>query len=186
MKQFSQGLEACHYSKKWQDDWQFWPGEEMPAYIHDVCKVQTSSELEAYVDVFDECYQKDDPQNPYGELGAYKDDARRAWLAHRSTEPGRLNYYMVYKAGEPVAVSALTNYHGIGYISNVGSLSSVRGEGFGKAATLHAVKQSILRGNSAHCLATEKNKYPNEFYRRIGFVSRFLAVGYSQNVAAKQ
>ena len=87
---------------------------------------------------------------------------------------------MVYKNNKPVAVSTLTNYDEIGYISNVGSLSEVRGEGFGKAATLFCIQESIKHGNREHCLATEEGAYPNEFYKRIGFVTRFTAVGYTK------
>jgi len=72
----------------------------------------------------------------------------------------------------------LTNHDGIGYISNVGSLRKVRGEGFGKIASLYPVSQSIKNGNLEHCLATEEGTYPNEFYKRIGFETRFTAVCY--------
>lgn len=94
----------------------------------------------------------------------------------------RIEYFMVYKGNKPVAVSTLTNYGDIGYISNVGSIREVRGEGFGKAATLFCVKESIKHGNKEHCLATEEGAYPNEFYKRIGFATRFTAIGYTKTL----
>ncbi|MBP9700192.1 hypothetical protein KBD71_02825, partial [Candidatus Woesebacteria bacterium] len=69
---------------------------------------------------------------------------------------------------------------GHGYISNVGSLRSVRGEGFGKLVTLYAVDQSIKNRNSFHYLGTEEGHYPNVFYTRIGFETKFKAVGWSK------
>lgn len=85
---------------------------------------------------------------------------------------------MVYKDSRPVAFSALTNYESIGYISNAGSLKEVRGQGFGKLATLYCIDQSKKRGNTEHCLATEEGTYANKFYKRLGFKTLFTAVGY--------
>jgi len=56
----------------------------------------------------------------------------------------------------------------------------VRGQGYGKAATLYCIEQSIKNGNFEHCLATEENTYPNEFYKNIGFSTRFTAIGYTK------
>ncbi len=89
---------------------------------------------------------------------------------------------MYIKEDSPVAVSTLNNYEGIGYISNVGSIKEVRGEGFGKLSTLYCVHKSQKNGNKVHCLATEEDTYPNEFYKRIGFQTKFTAVGYKKIV----
>ena len=102
--------------------------------------------------------------------------ARSAWFKFNDT--GKIEYFIVYKGSKPVAVSTLTNFAGIGYISNVGSLREVRGEGFGKTASLYCVYISKQNGNSEHALATEEGQYPNEFYKRIGFKTRFTALGY--------
>ncbi|MBU1071268.1 hypothetical protein KKG65_02540 [Patescibacteria group bacterium] len=79
---------------------------------------------------------------------------------------------------EPVAVTTLTNFAGIGYISNVGSLKKVRGKGFGKTASLYSAQQSVNNGNQVHALATEEGDYPNEFYKRIGFETKFSTLGF--------
>ena len=117
------------------------------------------------------CYQKDDPQNAYGELGDYLGVAESVWYKHHKT--GKVEYFIFYKDKIPVAVSTLTNFQNIGYISNVGSLKEVRGQGFGKLATLYCVEQSKKRGNITHCLATEEGTYANEFYSKIGFSTKF-------------
>ena len=76
---------------------------------------------------------------------------------------------------------ASTNYQGIGYISNVGSLKDVRGQGYGKNVTLYAVEQSEVHGNTINCLATEEGAYPNEFYKRLGYKTRFTAIYFTKN-----
>lgn len=173
-------LESREYRRSFEDCWQFWGnGTIDERHFSSVKEVTTREELQIFLDVFDACYQKDDPQNPYGELGDYIKVAKNVWDKHHSTN--RLEYFFVYKGNTPVAVSTLTNFAGIGYISNVGSLREVRGEGFGKAATLYCVKKSLENRNEEHCLATEEGQYPNEFYKRIGFVSRFTAVGYTKH-----
>lgn len=169
------------YKKSFEDSWQFWKGGEIDRkHFGNVKKVSSEEELKIFLDTFDECYQKDDPQNPYGKLGDYLKVAEDTWRKNFNVRP--FEYFIVYKGEEPVAVATLTSYEGIGYISNVGSLKSVRGQGYGKAATLYCVEQSINRGNTETCLATEEGAYPNEFYKRIGFETRFTAVANSKKL----
>lgn len=125
------------------------------------------------------CFQKDDPQNPYGTLGDYLTVAEKVWHRHHATD--RIEYFTAFDGNEPVAVSTLTNFKQIGYISNVGSLRKVRGQGFGKLATLYCVDVSKKRDNHYHCLATEEGTYPHEFYQRIGFEKKFSAVCYKKS-----
>ncbi len=164
------------YQKTWEDQWLFHSGEGIDASRFDsISKVSTKAQLKIFLETFDRCYQKDDPQNPYGELGNYLKTARDSWLRH--AQSGKIEYFIVYKGKIPVAVSSLTNFAGIGYISNVGSLREVRGEGFGKMASLFCVRQSVANGNQAHALATEGGSYPHQFYENIGFKTKFSALG---------
>ncbi len=166
------------YKKNFEDSWMFYQDKEIDTSLFSsVKKVETKEDLKIFLKLFDECFQKDDPQNPYGLLGDYIKVAEKAWNKHHQTN--RIECFIVYDKKEPVAVSTLTNYKGIGYISNVGSLIKVRGKGFGKLATLFCVYVSKKHGNSIHCLATEEGTYPNEFYKRIGFKTLFNGVCYS-------
>ena len=114
-------LEQKGYSKNFEDSWMFYDGRQISQrYFDSVEKVKNNKDLQVYLNTFNGCYQNNDPQNPYGELGSYLEVAKDVWLKHHS----------------------ITNYENIGYVSNVGSLRSVRGEGFGKAAT---IKESGLR-----------------------------------------
>lgn len=169
------------YKKSFEDSWQFWKGMAIEnKHFESVRRVQNSNDLGIFLKTFNDCYQKDDPQNPYGELGDYLKSAEAAW--HKNSKSNKIEYFIVYKSEQAVAVSSLTNYKGIGYISNVGSLREVRGEGYGKAATLYCVKKSLENGNTEHCLATEEGHYPNEFYKKIGFDTRFTALAYSKKL----
>ncbi len=175
-KEFVNILEGNGYKKLWEDSWMFHTGKDLGNEFSNIKKVATKSDLEIFLHTFNECYKKNDPQNPYGELGNYIDVARESWLRHNQTD--RIEYFIVHDGNVPVAVSTLTNFAGLGYISNVGSLKTVRGKGFGKQASLYCVQKSLENGNSLHFLATEEGQYPNEFYKRIGFETRLTALGY--------
>lgn len=177
LKRLVDFLRERGYKKSFEDSWMFWGGEKIDdSRFNMVEKVTSEIELKLFLETYDTCYQKDDPQNPYGELGDYLNVAEKVW--HQHQENDRLEYFMVFKKDNPVAVSTLTNCEGIGYISNVGSLKEIRGQGYGKIASLYCVEQSKKNGNTEHCLATEKGTYPNEFYKRIGFNTRFTAIAY--------
>lgn len=165
------------YQKDYEDSWMFYQKEvENLDGFDQIKKVENEDDLNIFLDTFDHCYIEDDPQNPYGELGDYLIVAKNSWYQHHSTN--RLKYFIAYKDDHPVAVATLNNYEGVGYISNVGSLKEVRGEGFGKLVTLYCVYQSQKRGNKIHCLATEEGTYPNKFYTGIGFKTLFTSICY--------
>ena len=143
-----------------------------------VKKVKSEEDLKIYLETFNNCYKNDDPQNPYGELGDYLKVAEKVWYENHSLD--RIEYFIAYKGAKPVAVATLTNFEDLGYISNVGSLKEVRGERFGKLVTLYCINVSKSRGNELHFLATEEHTYPNEFYKRIGFETRFTGIAYAK------
>ena len=171
---FAQILERQGYTQAAEDSMMFHSGENInTSRFSEVKKVTSDEDLEIFIEIFDKCYQKDDPLNPYGELGEYLESARIAWKKFQNTN--HLEYFIAFENDQPVAVASLTNYGGIGYISNVGSLLSVRGKGFGKLVTHYCVDQSRKSGNTLHCLATEEGTNPNLFYKAIGFETRFTA-----------
>lgn len=178
---FKTQLTSQGYQQTFEDCWMFHSGNNIDtARFDQVKKVTKLSDLEIFTQVLDQSFQKDDPQNPYGELGEYLDIAKTAWLKFQGSN--RLAYFLAFQTGRPVAVAALTNFHGHGYISNVGTLRTVRGQGFGKLVTLYAVAESIARGNTQHFLGTEAGHFPHEFYTRLGFVTKYHAVGWGKAV----
>lgn len=179
-KQVEKLLKQNGYKFSYEDSWMFYGSQDAPDYKkYEVKKIGNENDLKNFLSTFDSCYQKNDPQNPYDELGDYLNVAKEVWQKLQGSN--RLEYFLVFDNSEPVAVSTLTTHNGIGYISNVGSLKKVRGRGFGKAATFHCVDTSLEYGNKVHCLATEEGTYPNEFYKRIGFKTKFTGVAYGKN-----
>jgi ribosomal protein S18 acetylase RimI-like enzyme len=171
-------LKNKQYKKSYEDSWMSWMGGEISTERFDqVKKVNDERQLKIYLETFNNCFRNNDPQNPYGELGDYLKVAEKVW--HNNHNSDRLEYFIAYKDEKPVAVATLNNFEGLGYISNVGSLKEVRGEGFGKLVTLHCVEASKNKGNNFHFLATEENTYPNNFYKKIGFKTNFTGVAYS-------
>jgi len=172
----SKSLLATGYTQVAKDSFMFFSGAEIKTHqFHQVKKVMTNNELDVFLHTFNNCYQKDDPLNPYGELGEYIIAAKMTWEKHGASN--RVEYFIVYDDAEPVAVATLTNHHAhkVSYISNVGSLMHVRGRGFGKLATHYCVNQSKVNGNKTCFLITEEGTYPYEFYQAIGFQTRLTA-----------
>lgn len=174
MDTFKQILQQKGYTQYGEDSWMFFEGDSVDtARFDQVKEVQTEAELAVFLETFDATYQKDDPLNPYGELGSYLEVAKKAWLEHQGKT---IQYFVAYKENEPVSVGALISFQGIGYIFNVGSKRSVRGEGFGKLVTLYCLDQSLKKSNTVHCLATEEGTNPHQFYQKLGFKTRFTAL----------
>lgn len=172
---FTQLLIQKGYTKTTKDSYLYFDAPTIDnSKFESIQKVETQDDLTLYLQTFNQCYKKDDPKNPYGELGEYLEAARKVWEKHHETN--RLEYFIVHEDDIPVAVSALTNNNGFGYISNVGSLRSVRGKGYGKAATLYCVKVSRDRGNKECFLITEEGTNPHEFYQAMGFHKKFSAL----------
>lgn len=179
LKENNQVLIDAGYKETNQDSWMFFEGKiDEKIDFSMVKKVESEFDLNTYLETFDKCYQNNDPQNPYGTLGEYLGVTEKVW--HKESKNNHLEYFVVFKGAKPVAVATLTNYQGLGYISNVGSLCEVRGEGYGKLATLKCVEMSIKNGNTETCLATEEGNYPNEFYKRIGFETKFVGLLYTK------
>ncbi len=83
---------------EFEDCWQFWDGNKIDETRFDLVKKVDSLELlNEFLNTFDACYQKDDPQNPYGELGEYLETAKELW--HKHHQSNRLEYFIVYDGG---------------------------------------------------------------------------------------
>lgn len=163
----SQGLE-----KTAQDCYLFYDQEKVSDLDFSKIKiVDSEKDLEIFLTTADQCYQVNDPQNVYGQLGEFLKTIKRAW--HNLHHHGKIELYLAYEQEKPVAVSMLSPDQKVSYISTVGSLPSIRGQGFGKLVTLYAVKKSIAKGCQQCCLVTESHTYPHEFYQRIGFSNKF-------------
>ena len=72
LKSLVKNLEENGYKKGYEDSWQFWKdGDVDESRFESVKMVESEEMLKEFLTTFDMCYQKGDPQNPYGELGEY-------------------------------------------------------------------------------------------------------------------
>lgn len=179
LQKLNEFLNKSGYKSKGQDSFMFYEKPEIEKLNFSKVKlVKTQRDLKVFLNTANQCYFKNDPQGPYGELGDFLKIAEKAW--YKLSKKGQIELYLAYKNHIPVATSILSIGNNIGYISLVGSLENVRGQGFGKLITLFSVRRSIELGNEYHCLATEEGNYPNEFYKRIGFKTKFKMNYYSK------
>ena len=172
-KRLGEMLVQNGYKKSFEDSWMFYQSSKVDRKNFELVKsVENEGDLEIFLKTLDRCYQKDDPQNVYGELGEYINTMKKAW--NKSSKGGGIACFIVYENNKPVAVSTLNNY------KDVGSLRDVRGKGFGKLATLYAVSESLNKQHKITCLGTEEGTFPNEFYKRVGFQTKFTACAFSK------
>ncbi len=161
-----------------QDCWMFWEGESPYLDESNIFEVKSDEDFEKWVETFLRSYPKDDPKNPYGEQVEFSKVIDKAW------KRGMLKNdccFLAFDNNKPAAVGMLTSYQGKGYISAIGSVPEVRGRGFGKRMSLFCVRESFRRGNEFHFLATEKEHFPFNFYKKIGFSPKFTATYYTKS-----
>ena len=73
-------LEKENYKKESTDQWMFFSEKYKYEDFGIFKKVKNLDNLNVFLKTFNQCYQKDDPQNPYGELGDYIETAKKAWI----------------------------------------------------------------------------------------------------------
>lgn len=72
MQPLVEKITTLGYKKNYEDSFQFWQGGKIDtSHFESVKKVETPTDLALFLTTFDQCYQNDDPQNPYGKLGNY-------------------------------------------------------------------------------------------------------------------
>lgn len=131
-------------------------------------KVTTEADLKIFMKIFDDCYRSEDEKAGRGSgfnqcLQSTKDD----W--YRFHRQDRVEFFLLYFEGLPVGIISLTNFEGLGYLSNIGILPKCRGLGLGKQITLLGVMMSKKHGNKKHFLIAEMGGKPEQIYQKIGF-----------------
>jgi 8-oxo-dGTP pyrophosphatase MutT (NUDIX family)/ribosomal protein S18 acetylase RimI-like enzyme len=137
-------------------------------------QVVSADDLEVFIKTIDGGYGSDDPENPYGSLGVYLEQIRQS--AEKYGLGKKIKHYIVRdENGEPTGVGSLTNFDGIGYISNLATLPKFRGQGYSKVLVNYLLDLSVKNDNKTHCLATEYGSKPDKIYRHLGFEEMFRA-----------
>ena len=170
-------LKKKGYELTAQDSWLFWNKKSPIIDSKEITKIETDIEFEEWIRTYIKSYPKEDPKNPYGDQTEFAEALKKSWYGRKKSYD---THYLSFKNNKPVATAILTNYKKIGYLTSIGSIPSVRGEGYGKKISLYCVQNSIGLGNKHHFLVTEKGDYPYEFYKRIGFEPEFVAYLYTK------
>ncbi len=174
LSEFSLSLQNADYKLRTSEVFMFHDGENLiDLDFKALKKVKSESELETFMKIFDDCYRSEDELAGRGSgfnqcLQSTKDD----W--YRFHKNDRVEFFILYHDEIPVGIVSLTNYEGMGYISNIGILPAYRGLGLGKQITLFGVHMSKKHGNKIHFLIAEQNGATEKIYNKIGFVSKLV------------
>src|SRR5579859_5522102 len=83
---FKNTLLGHGYKQSANDSFMFFPDREVnDTQSFSGRKVENEKDLEVFLKTFDACYVKDDPVNPYGEIGEYIVPTRNAWNKHHAS-----------------------------------------------------------------------------------------------------
>jgi ribosomal protein S18 acetylase RimI-like enzyme len=82
----------------------------------------------------------------------------------------RFTHYLVRRDGIPVAVARRATFDGISYLSSIGSVPAVRGQGFGRHVTASAMVDGFAEGTEWVHLGVYADNIPaRHMYERLGF-----------------
>jgi ribosomal protein S18 acetylase RimI-like enzyme len=88
-----------------------------------------------------------------------------------SLEDPRFTHYLVWSAGEPVAVARRATFDGISYLSSIGTVAPVRGQGLGRFVTASAMVDAAQAGSAwIHLGVFADNAPARSLYADLGFV----------------
>lgn len=167
--EFSQFLSERGYEHQTSEVFMFHSGQNLNQLNHSALKkVETEADLEVFMGIFDRCYRGEDERVGRGSgfnqcLQSTQDDWRRF---HRHN---RVEFFILYYEQQPVGIISLTNFEGLGYLSNIGIVPDYQGLGLGKQITLSGVYLSKQHGNQHHFLIAERGGKPEKIYTKIGF-----------------
>lgn len=131
-------------------------------------KVESLPELEIFMKIFDACYRLEDEKAGRGSgFNQCLQSTRADWECFHQHD--RVEFFILFHHHLAVGIVSLTNFDGLGYISNIGILPAHRGLGLGKLITLLGVRMSIKHGNKSHFLIAEQGAQPQKIYAKIGF-----------------
>jgi ribosomal protein S18 acetylase RimI-like enzyme len=140
-------------------------------------EVRSNEDMEIFIKVFYEAYGGASEDEPYGELPPTYGEALRLSFEKPPKETSII-HYLGFINGRPVGIGTLISSNGYGGIYNVGTSPKYRRKGIGAAMSLKAIEDSKKEGNIVTYLMTEEGSYVEEFYRRLGFSTKFIGCGY--------
>lgn len=179
-KNISKHLEKHGFRIELKDAWMIYE-KEVPLIEKQktllIKEVQSNADMDIFINVFYEAYGGASEDEPYGELPPTYGEALRLSFEKPPNEPSII-HYLGFNNGRPVGIGTLISSNGFGGIYNVGTSSRYRRKGIGSAISLKAIEDSKKEGNTATYLMTEEGSYVEDFYRRLGFSTKFIGCGY--------
>lgn len=130
-----------------------------------------------YVDVFQEAYSGDNPDDPYGQLDPGYARALAASFDHPL--PGFNKHYILAERNDsPVAIAAMYTRGDIAGVYGVGTLPQHRKSGIGATLMYHLSKLAAAEGATVIMLQTEYGSKVEGWYRDLGYQTIFTAKYY--------
>lgn len=176
----SKYLETHGFRVEFKDAWMIYEREIPPikkpkALI--IKEVKSNEEMEIFMKVFYEAYGGASEGEPYGELPPTYGEALCLSFRNPPKETSII-HYLGFINEEPVGIGTLISSEGFGGIYNVGTSLKCRRKGIGSAISLKAIEDSKKEGNNLTYLMTEEGSYVEEFYKKLGFSTKFIGRGY--------
>jgi len=179
-KNISKHLESHGFRMELKDAWMVYEKEVPLIETQEslvIKEVQSNEDMGIFTKVFYEAYGGASEDEPYGELPPTYGEALRRSFEKLPNETSII-HYLGFINGRPVGIGTLISSHGFGGIYNVGTSSRYRRKGIGSAISSKAIEDSKKEGNTVTYLMTEEGSYVEDFYRRLGFSTKFIGCGY--------
>lgn len=140
-------------------------------------EVRDIEDMEIFIKVFYEAYGGASEDEPYGKLPPTYGEALRSSFKNLSKK-SIITHYLGFIDKKPVGIGTLISSDEFRGIYNVGTSSNYRRMGIGSVISLKALEASKIKGNTTTYLMTEEGSYVEEFYKKLGFSTKFIGEGY--------
>lgn len=177
-------LQARGYRRSYNDAWMFYERRaecELPPHVCIRC-VDSPLEMRRFVQCYNRVYSGTDPNEPYGK--APDCWGENLFDSFRNTDPAlEVRYYILRDSGEDAAVAISVSNGECAGLYAIGTVPERRRRGLSTWITLNALCALQFRGVREILLLTERESYNERFYRKLGFVTRWYAAGWTRGAA---
>lgn len=184
----SKRLETYDFGVELKDAWMVYERKTHPfKKTKDLIikEVRSKEDMEIFIKVFYEAYGGASEDEPYGKLPPTYGESLRISFRNPRKET-KIIHYLSFIEQKPVGIGTLISSNGFGGIYNVGTSPKYRKKGIGSIISLNAVDDSNKEGNRITYLMTEEGSYVEEFYKKLGFSTKFNGYGYVMSEKVKE
>ncbi len=173
-------LKLRGYERQFTDAWVVARGipvpqiDRLPAGL-EIIRVQTSTQIDAFVEVFMRAFGYVSKDVPYGGLSPSYGHALKRSLAGQRPDVTAVHYLALFE-GKPVGTGSLLAADGIAGLYNLGVVPEYRKRGLGRILALRRISDAICSGTKVLFFQTEAEGLVEEMYSRLGFRREFIGV----------